>query len=113
MTLCLFLAVRCFFDVGDGSYRTDIINGILTQLTAFVEWMDKQNYLSLFATSLLIVYEGGPTPLPGEKQGHLDMRLVDFAHTYEKKGSCSDSNAIFGVRMYTKFLKQLYDSVVM
>lgn len=106
--MLLFLAVSKFFEVGDGTYRTDILEGVLSRLTEFTDWMEKQNYLSLFATSLLIVYEGGPTPREGEKTGHLDMRLVDFAHTYEKENIDSpDANALFGVRNYMKYLNEL------
>lgn len=101
-----------FFEVGDGSHRTDIVKGILTKLTEFIRWMEKQNSLSLFATSLLVVYEGGPVPKEGEKCGHLDMRLVDFAHTYEKESNdVPDANALYGVRNYIRYLQLSLDSL--
>ena len=100
-----------FFEVGDGTYRMDILDGIVARLTEFTQWMEKQNFLSLFATSLLIVYEGGPTPVNGA-QSHLDMRLVDFAHTYEKENIDSpDPNALYGVRNYMKYLCELKEKL--
>lgn len=72
--------------------------------------MEKENSLSMFATSLLIVYEGGTLPVDG--CGHLDMRLVDFAHTYEKESADTpDANALFGVRNYIRHLRLLLDKI--
>ncbi|XP_019848870.1 PREDICTED: inositol polyphosphate multikinase beta-like [Amphimedon queenslandica] len=100
-------AITKFFEVGDGSHRTDVVNCIMDKLTEFINWMEKQNTLSLFATSLLIVYEGGPTPAAGDKQQtQVDIRLVDFAHTYEKeRDDTQDANALFGVRNFTQYLE--------
>ena len=72
-----------------------------------MDWMEKQDILRLFATSLLIVYEGGPVPGPDVKT-HLDIRLVDFAHTYEKKeNDIPDGNALYGIRRFIEYLQQL------
>ena len=107
------LAISHYFKVDDSSYRTDIVKSILSQLTAFVEWMEKQDTLRLFATSLLIVYEGGPTPKTDEGSGQLDIRLVDFAHTYEKDDSNRpDGNALYGVRIFMRYLQELSEQLV-
>lgn len=89
------------------------MNGILDKLTEFVNWMEKQNTLSLFATSLLIVYEGGPTPQAGDKdQTHIDIRLVDFAHTYEKeRDDTKDANALFGVKNFVLHLRHMLEGM--
>ena len=108
----LLIALSHFFEVGDGSYRTDIINRISSQLTTFIDWMVKQDTLRLFATSLLIVYEGGPTPGPEEDPGNLDIRLVDFAHCYERDDSKRpDGNALYGVKIFMKFLSEISQDV--
>ena len=106
-------AITKFFEVGDGSHRTDVVKCIMDKLTEFMDWMEKQNTLSLFATSLLIVYEGGPTPAAGDKQQtQVDIRLVDFAHTYEKeRDDTQDANALFGVRNFTRYLDHFLKSV--
>lgn len=79
---------------------------MLAKMTDFMEWMSKQTVLRLFATSLLIVYEGGPTPESGKT--HLDIRLVDFAHTYEKEAhDIPDGNALYGIRRFIEHLQQL------
>ena len=103
----LSIALSHFFEIGDGTYRTDIIQSILSKLTPFIEWMEKQDVLRLFATSLLIVYEGGPIPLEQEP-GSLDIRLVDFAHCYERGDTTTpDGNALYGVRVFMKHLEEI------
>ena len=94
-----------FFDTGTGVRRSDIIALILSRLDRFLDWMNHQSKLRLFATSLLIVYEGSlscTTPT-------LDMRLVDFAHTYEQTDQdvTPDGNALYGLKHFIEYLRQL------
>ena len=98
-------ALARFFDTGTGVKRSDIIGMILSRLGSFLEWMEHQSTLRLFATSLLVVYEGSPTC----STPTLDMRLVDFAHTYERTGEdiTPDGNAVFGLRNFIEFMRQL------
>lgn len=93
--------------------RTDIIQPLLEKLHIFCEWFESQQSLKLFATSLLIVYEGeeqSKPPNQNQKQEcSLDVRLVDFAHTYERGpgDTAIDENALFGLRHFISFVQKL------
>lgn len=89
-----------FFNNGN-SVRLDLLPLILKQLQPFYDWFESQISYKLFATSLLIVYEGDIS-LPKQPV----IRLVDFAHTYDSN-NCLDENFLFGLRK----LKSLLESV--
>jgi hypothetical protein len=75
--------------------------------------MEKQNYFCLFATSVLVAYEGGPSPREGERPGLLDMRMVDFAHAYDKQNLVGpDANVIFGVKNFIRYLNTYYTELL-
>lgn len=99
------IAVSRFFDAGDGEKRSDVISVILSRLGQFVDWMENQSLLRLFASSILIVYEGSPS----SASPHVDMRLVDFAHTYERSEEdvSPDGNAVYGLRNFIDLLRQI------
>ena len=67
-----------------------------------------QTSLRLFATSLLIVYEGVPANQDDEPAATpVDIRLVDFAHTYEADPGSqaeTDDNTLFGLENFTQCL---------
>lgn len=110
LLLCFFfhfVAITHFFEVGDGSYRIDVIKSVLAKLSMISKWMKTQDILRMFATSLLMVYEGGPAQ-SNDRLDSLDIRLVDFAHCYEKDdNSASDTNALYGVEIFSQFLEQV------
>ena len=88
----------------------ELIIPMLDKLTSFTEWFESQTTLKLFATSLLIVYEGDRSkPLTTDEL--LDIRLVDFAHTYERQPADvgPDENALFGLRNFMQFLYSICD----
>lgn len=92
--------------MGDGTYRTEVVSGVIDKLNEFVNWMEKQNTLSLFDSSLLIVYEGGQTQ--EKKLTHIDIRLVDFAYAYEKESvGTHDENVLFGVKNFILHLQHM------
>lgn len=96
--------MRNFFVCGEVN-RVDIIPVILQKLEIFLHWFRTQTSLRLFATSLLIVYDGDSThkSMPLES---VDVRLVDFAHTYEAvaEEAETDSNTLFGLENFVQCL---------
>jgi hypothetical protein len=101
------LAVRNFFVCGEVN-RVDVIPAILKKLELFLHWFRTQTSLRLFATSLLIVYEGDPA----NKGVPIDIRLVDFAHTYETVAAEgeTDDNTLFGLENFTQCLSVILKS---
>ena len=95
-------AVTNFFVCGEVNRVSDIIPTILLKLEPFLSWFRTQTSLRLFATSLLIVYEGAPTNSPAP----VDVRLVDFAHTYETAVADgeTDNNTLYGLENFTQCL---------
>jgi len=89
-----------FFNNGN-SVRLELLPLILKQLEPFYDWFESQTSYKLFATSLLIVYEGDSS-----RTKQPVIRLVDFAHTYESS-NCLDENFLFGLRK----LKSLLESI--
>ena len=99
----LYTAVSNFFVCGEVN-RVDVIPSILRKLEPYLDWFRTQTSLRLFATSLLIVYEGDNSGRPSTP---VDIRLVDFAHTYE---TCStdegetDNNTLYGLENFVQCL---------
>lgn len=101
-------AISHFFTDGTQQSHRHLIAPILDKLHVFDHWFSTQTSLKLFATSLLIVYEGDTSqPIPPDEL--LDIRLVDFAHTYERDPDTAvqDENALFGLRNFILFLQRL------
>ena len=93
-----------FFVCGEVN-RVDIIPCILQKLGLFLRWFRMQTSLRLFASSLLIVYEGAPV-VKGKTPPPIDIRLVDFAHTYETgvMEEETDDNTLYGLENFTQCL---------
>ncbi len=101
----MFIALGHFFEAGHDTFRSDMINRIVSKLTSFKEWMETQSTLRLFATSLLIVYEGDPSL--SHNDDSLDIRLVDFAHCYEQNdNNRPDGNVLYGVEVFMRYLNE-------
>ena len=88
---------------------------ISDRLYDFLDWIQTQASYKLFATSLLIIYEGDSNQ-PIKSPDHLiDVRWVDFAHAYEMEcdheSECSelnlDENTLFGLKNLIQFLERL------
>ena len=92
--------------------RSDVIPVVLEKLSSFLCWFQKQTSLRLFATSLLIIYEGDRAPGSAQKPS-VDIRLVDFAHTYKCTGSGEDpdENWLFGLENFIRCLMRLTEEI--
>lgn len=93
--------------------RVDIIPSILQKLEEFLQWFRLQTSLRLFATSLLIVYEGSPNS-EGLLLPPVDIRLVDFAHTYEAdvaEAAETDGNTLYGLENFAQCLSILKNQI--
>ena len=90
--------------------RSDVIGPIIERLYHFLRWMEQQKLFKLFATSLIIVYEGDTKRPIRKPKDLLDIRLVDFAHAYERSpddGCEPDLNTLFGLKNFIQYLQQL------
>ncbi len=96
-----------------GKKRSDVIGPIMERLYFFLRWMEQQKLFKLFATSLIIVYEGDTRRPIRKPRDLLDIRLVDFAHAYERNQdeTCEpDYNILFGLQNFIRYLEQLNGS---
>ena len=101
----LSLAVSKFFHNGS-EQRTDVLHLILDRLNnIYLRWFENQTAFKLFATSLLLVYEGdvSQTISPNEL---LAIRLVYLAHAIPGDAK-PDENILFGLRKFIEFLQIL------
>lgn len=99
------LGLMLFFNNGS-SVRLELLPLILKQLQPFYDWFESQISYKLFATSLLIVYEGDTTLTRRPV-----IRLVDFAHTYESS-NCLDENFLFGLRKLKCLLENIASKTI-
>ena len=78
----------------------------LERLLEIQKWFEIQKIYRFYATSLIFVYEGDP--LTEEEKCKVDLRMVDFAHSYiDPKGSQVDSNYMFGVQQVLSFFQTI------
>ena len=106
----LFSALGKFFSEGD-VYRSDVIGPIIEKLRRIRHQMQRQKLYHFFATSVLIVYEGDTKQPTRKPQDLLDVRLVDFAHSFEHHNPRvvgePDHNTLFGINKLVQYLEQL------
>ena len=105
-------ALRVFFL--DGSHkRSDAIAAVSDRLYDFLDWIQTQASYKLFATSLLIIYEGDSNQPIKSPDQLIDVRWVDFAHAYEMECESEqselnlDENTLFGLKNLIQFLERL------
>ena len=101
-------ALSYFLDNGEGQERPEVLAGILSKLQRILAWTQAQCSLRFYATSLLIVYEGDVS-LATKEKSRVEIRLVDFAHTYHKSPGDSDpdENLLFGMEKIVHFMERL------
>ena len=82
----------------------------------FLDWIQTQASYKLFATSLLIIYEGDSNqPIKSPATSSMHVRWVDFAHAYEMECDHEsehpelnlDENTLFGLKNLIQFLERL------
>ena len=99
------LAVSKFF-LNSSEQRTDVLHLMLDRLNnVYLRWFENQTAFKLFATSLLLVYEGDCSQ-PISPNELLAIRLVDFAHAIPGDAK-PDENILFGLRKFIEFLQIL------
>ena len=94
--------------------RSDVLGPIIERLYYFLRWMEHQKLFKLFATSILIVYEGDTKRPIRKPKDLLDIRLVDFAHAYERNPNDfnePDYNTLFGLQNLIKYLEQVSEDI--
>ena len=90
--------------------RSDVLAPIIERLHSLKQLMECQNLYNFFATSVLIIYEGDTKHLIRKPNDMVDIRLVDFAHAYEKfpKNPIDpDHNTLFGISKLIEYLERL------
>ena len=82
---------------GTGLYAVNVYGGprgALAQLRELEEWFESQTEFHFFSASVLILYEGAAKRA---EDAHVQVKLVDFAHTYWGVGA-RDDNFLGGIR---------------
>ena len=87
-----------------------MIGPIVDRLRHFQSWFHSQSLFRLFATSLLIIYEGDMSKPIERPEDLFEIRLVDFAHAYKRNRIDRvgpDENTLYGLVNLVKFLEKL------
>ena len=99
-----------FLDNGT-EIRYDLLPGILEKLNEIKEWFATQTTFKLFATSILLIYEGYQGP--GVDGSRVDVRLVDFAHAYfSSEVEDLGPNCLFGAEQVLGHFKLIKEGQV-
>ena len=93
-----------FLDNGT-EVRYDLLPAIIEKISDIKEWLATQTTFKLFATSILLIYEGSQAP--GVDTSKVDVRLVDFAHTTLATEEECDPNCLCGVENILDHFKQI------
>eukprot|EP00291_Cryptomonas_curvata_P016757 CAMPEP_0172163902 /NCGR_PEP_ID=MMETSP1050-20130122/7535_1 /TAXON_ID=233186 /ORGANISM="Cryptomonas curvata, Strain CCAP979/52" /LENGTH=407 /DNA_ID=CAMNT_0012834155 /DNA_START=53 /DNA_END=1273 /DNA_ORIENTATION=+ len=81
--------------------RRRLVPRFLDRLRQIQEVMEKQTAYHFFASSILFIYEGyeeagdGAEDAGADDAVRMDVRMIDFAHVFEKKESSSDTDASY------------------
>jgi len=92
--------IACFFSVGK-NLRRDVIEFVLPDVVAILEWFKTACPFSLYSASLLFVYDAK------NSQPHGRVKIIDFAHVFDLESGARDQNFIFGLEKLVGFLKEL------
>ena len=96
-----------FLDNGT-EIRYDLLPVILEKVNEIKDWFATQATFKLFATSILLIYEGSQGP--GVKGSRVDIRLVDFAHAYfSSEVDDLGPNCLFGVEQVLDHFKLIME----
>ncbi|XP_021905651.1 inositol polyphosphate multikinase beta-like [Carica papaya] len=82
-------------------------SGILAQLLELKAWFEDQTIYHFNSCSVLMIYE--KEPLLQGKNGHPEIKLVDFAHVVEG-GGVIDHNFLGGLCSLIKFVSEILTS---
>ena len=93
-----------FLDNGT-EIRYDLLPGILEKLNEIKEWFATQTTFKLFASSILLIYEGYQGP--GVDGSRVDVRLVDFAHTTLATEAECDPNCLFAAEQVLDHFEEI------
>jgi hypothetical protein len=95
-------AFKVFLTGGDGVIRNDVAKRLIERIDGLIKAMRDTDGLSLYSSSLLIVYEG-------TKGGdEIDVRLIDFAHSYWQ-GGLADDGVLFGLGNLKMILEGVHE----
>ena len=104
-SVIIFIAGLLKFLDNGTQIRYDVLPKIIQKMTEIRDWLTKQTTFKLFATSILLIYEG---QLGHEKEAKkFDIRLVDFAHTTLATEAECDPNCLCGVQRILEHFEQI------
>ncbi|RDD46902.1 Inositol polyphosphate multikinase [Trichoplax sp. H2] len=90
-------------------WKISLIDNTILRLQALLQWFNSQSRWLFFSSSLLIVYDSDK-----DSSNEVDIKLVDFTHTYESavvmndtNANCTDNNTIYGLNSLLKKLNEL------
>lgn len=96
--------------------RSDAIAAISDRLYEFLDWIQTQASYKLFATSLLIIYEGDSNQPIKTPDQLVDVRWIDFSYAsnIQRNTQCCeettvDENILLGLKNLVQFMEKLKD----
>lgn len=105
-------ALRTFFSAGLHSdpnahkFRTRAVTNVMMKLRLLRRWFEDNKTLCFYASSLLLVYEGGVSP--GGGQDMTTMKMIDLGRVRREAGG--DHGYKFGLRSLTSMLSELMEN---
>eukprot|EP00742_Colponemidia_sp_Colp-10_P001641 GILJ01001760.1.p1 GENE.GILJ01001760.1~~GILJ01001760.1.p1 ORF type:complete len:257 (+),score=14.68 GILJ01001760.1:100-870(+) len=98
-------AVLREFFTQEKKLRTEVVRHVISRLEKIKEWFSRQSSYRFYATSLLFVYDA----IEG---GHMDVRMIDFAHVHEIKDGGRDEGYIQALDSLLRFLYDILSSKI-
>jgi len=88
------------------TYNTHILQKFIAKLKALLAISQSELNYRLYSTSLLLLYEGSENPLyPTD----VDIKMIDFAHAFEKTGKTNDDGYVYGLGNLIQMLENIQE----
>lgn len=96
-----------FFSNGS-HFRLDLLKKFISKLIEFQKAAQNETRYRFYSTSLLLLYEGEFDDVSAKKETPIDVRMIDFAHTYSLlKEEEQDDGYLFGLQNFINILQAI------
>ncbi len=98
-----------FFD-GE-KYKVDVVIEFLERMELLIdELQELEHVYRIYSGSLILVYEGDLSSSDTESKPRVELKMVDFAHTFPyEDGQVQDDGYLFGLTNLKSVLEQIVD----
>mmetsp|Transcript_26108 Transcript_26108/g.42780 ORF Transcript_26108/g.42780 Transcript_26108/m.42780 type:complete len:337 (-) Transcript_26108:639-1649(-) len=95
-------------------FRDELWSPILRRIQQLIALFERHRSFRFYGSSLLMIYEGAcGEEMPDEHKARVNIKMVDFAHTYEMEDSnptaleSDDSGYLFGLKNLFRIMSNL------